>query len=263
MSDPGAVLSAGVGGVASDRAGDGRPAERTFAKALVFTPHPDDAELECGGTMAKWTDAGTEVVLCVVTNGAAGSNDPAVTRHWLIETRQDEQRAAAAILGIGQVVFLGYEDGFVEDSHELRRDMIREIRRHRPDVVVGPDPAMFYAGQMYVNHPDHRRVGEAFLAAVNPGATTVPLYRRDLYDRGFLPHQVKACLLGFSMQADYAVDIAGTIDRKLASLRAHASQMAGFAGLEGFVRGIAGMMAEQAGGGLTAAESFKAIFFDE
>ncbi|HEU5003373.1 MAG TPA: PIG-L deacetylase family protein [Actinomycetota bacterium] len=259
MSDPSAILSAGVGGGAGDGA---RPAERVFAKALVFTPHPDDAELECGGTLAKWADAGTEVILCVVTNGAAGSNDPDVARHWLIETRQAEQRAAAALLGISHVVFLGYEDGFLEDSHELRRDMIREIRRHQPDVVVGPDPAMYYAGQFYVNHPDHRRVGEAFLAAVNPGATTVPLYRRELYDQGFLPHQVKACLLAFSMQADYAVDIAGTIDRKLAALHAHDSQMSGFPGLEEFVRGMAGMMAEQAGGGLTAAESYKAIFFD-
>lgn len=253
------MLSAGVGG---GRGEGGRPAERHFAKALVFTPHPDDAELECGGTMAKWADAGTEVILCVVTNGAAGSNDPDVARSWLIETRQAEQRAAAALLGVSQVTFLGHEDGFVEDSHELRRDMIREIRRHQPDVVVGPDPSMYYAGQMYVNHPDHRRVGEAFLAAVNPGATTVPLYRRELYDQGFGPHQVKACLLGFSMQADYAVDIAGTIDRKLAALRAHASQMSGFPGLEEFVRGMASQMAQLAGSGLALAESYKAIFFD-
>lgn len=204
-----------------------RPAaERRFAKALVFGPHPDDAELFVGATMAKWARQGTEVILVVVTNGAAGSNDPAVDRGDLIETRRREQRAAAALLGLSGVVFLGYEDGSVEDSHALRRDLIREIRRYKPDVVVGPDPSMFYAGQEYVNHPDHRRLAEAFCAAVNPGATTVPLYRAELYDQGFEPHQVKACLLAMAMEGDYSVDIEGFLDLKIASLQAHASQMA-------------------------------------
>jgi LmbE family N-acetylglucosaminyl deacetylase len=237
--------------------------ERTFTKALVFTPHPDDAELGGGGTMAKWASQGTEIVLCVVTNGAAGSNDPAVKREDLIATRQREQREAAAVLGVSEVVFLGYEDGFVEDSHELRRDMIREIRRHRPDVVVGPDPAMFYAGREYVNHPDHRRVGEAFLAAVNPGATTVPLYRSDLYDQGFEPHQVKVCLLAFSLNADYMVDIADFLDVKVAALGKHVSQMANWEGLDGFVTQLAEQMAALGANGLRYAEAFKVIFFEQ
>lgn len=239
------------------------PPERHFAKALVFTPHPDDAEIGCGATLAKWTAQGTEVVLVVVTNGAAGSNDPDMDRAVLIETREAEQRAAAELLGIGEVVFLGYEDGYVEDSHELRRDMIREIRRCRPDAVVGPDPSLFYAPEGYVNHPDHRRTGEAFLAAVNPGATTVPLYRAELYDKGFAPHQVKACLLSFSMNANYVVDVAGYLEKKIAALRAHASQMSAWEGLDGFVRGMAAGMAEMTGGTVTEAEAFKAIFFDD
>lgn len=236
--------------------------ERRFAKALVFTPHPDDAELSGGATMAKWASEGTEVILCVVTNGAAGSNDPEVRRDDLIATRQAEQRAAAAVLGVSEVIFLGYEDGFVEDSHELRRDMIREIRRHRPDVVVGPDPAMVYFGQQYVNHPDHKRVGEAFLAAVNPGATTVPLYRAELYDQGFGPHQVKAALLSLTTNGDYTVDVEGFMDLKVAALRAHASQMADWDGLDEFVNGMASRVANASGSGLKYAESFKAFFFD-
>lgn len=236
--------------------------ERRFAKALVFTPHPDDAELGCGATMAKWTAEGTEVILCVVTNGAMGSNDPAVARDDLIATRQAEQRTAAAILGVAEVIFLGHEDGYVEDSHELRRDMIREIRRHKPDVVVGPDPSMYYFGQQYVNHPDHRRVGEAFLAAVNPGATTLPLYRAELYDKGFEPHHVKAALLSLSINGDFTVDAEGFLDLKLAALRAHASQMADWEGLEEFVVGMAEMIAKSSGTGLSHAESFKAFFFD-
>jgi LmbE family N-acetylglucosaminyl deacetylase len=237
--------------------------ERRFAKALVFTPHPDDAELGSGATMAKWTSQGTEVILCVVTNGAMGSNDPAVEREALIETRQREQREAAGVLGVSEIVFLGYEDGYVEDSHELRRDIIREIRRHKPDVVIGPDPSMFYAGQGYVNHPDHRRVGEAFLAAVNPGATTVPLYREELYDRGFQPHQVKACLLALSTDGDYAVDVEGFLDTKVAALRKHASQMADWEDLGGFVTSMATTLAERSGCGFQVAEVFKAFFFDE
>ena len=234
-----------------------------FSKVLVFTPHPDDGEIGQGGLMAKWASEGKEVVLCVVTNGAAGSNDPAVQRDDLIATRQREQREAAAILGVKEVVFLGYEDGAVEDSHELRRDMIREIRRHKPDVVIGPDPSMFYFDRFYVNHPDHRKVGEAFLAAVNPGAATVPLYRRELYDQGFGPHQLKACLLTFSMNADYFVDISPFIDTKIRAIRAHASQMGDFAELDGFVRGMAEAIAGQAGGEYPYAEAFKALYFGE
>jgi LmbE family N-acetylglucosaminyl deacetylase len=256
MSDASPASTAGEPAVA------GSAAERRFSKALVFGPHPDDAELFVGATMAKWASQGTEVILVVVTNGAAGSNDPSVDRDVLIGTRRREQRAAAALLGIAGVVFLGYEDGFVEDSHELRRDLIREIRRHKPDVVVGPDPSMFYAGQEYVNHPDHRRMAEAFCAAVNPGATTVPLYRAELYDQGFGPHQVQACLLAMSMQGDYSVDIDGFLDVKIASLQAHASQMAAWVGMPEFVAGLASMMGEQAGGGIRLAESFKAFFFD-
>ncbi|GAC1367332.1 MAG: PIG-L family deacetylase [Actinomycetota bacterium] len=237
--------------------------ERPFKRALIFTPHPDDAEVMAGATMAKWAAQGTEIIVCVVTNGAMGSNDPAVERDDLIATRRREQQEAAALLGVSEIVFLDYEDGYVEDSHDLRRDMIREIRRHQPDVVVGPDPALFYAGQQYVNHPDHRAVGLAFCAAVNPGATTVPLYRTDLFDRGFAPHQVQACLLGLTMNVDYVVDIAEFIDVKIASLKAHASQMADWEGMEDFVRSMAALIGQTTGGAVPLAEGFKAFFFGD
>lgn len=213
--------------------------------------------------MAKWAAEGKEVVLCVVTNGAAGSNDPSVDRDWLIRTRESEQHEAASVIGISEVVFLGYEDGYVEDSHELRRDMIREIRRFKPEVVIGIDPTTYYFAQRYVNHPDHRKVGEAFLAAVNPGATTVPLYRAELYDQGFEPHQVKACLLGFSAGPDYFVDIGETIEIKIKALKAHASQMKNFDRLEDNVKMMAGLIAGVSGQGMEFAEGFKSFFFDQ
>lgn len=232
-----------------------------LSKALVFCAHPDDGEFSNGGTMARWAAEGTEVVLCVVTNGAAGSNDPTVDRDWLIETRRQEQKEAAAITGVSDVVFLEYEDGFVEDSHELRRDMIREIRRHKPDVVVGPDPSTWYVEQRYVNHPDHRKVGQAFLAAVNPGSTTVPLYRADLFDQGFGPHKLKACLLGFSANSDHFVDITDFIDTKIAAIKAHRSQTIHWHGLEESVKVMGSSVAERSGQAYRYAEGYKALFF--
>jgi LmbE family N-acetylglucosaminyl deacetylase len=239
----------------------GRLGSMEVNKVLCFTPHSDDAEILAGGTIAMWASQGVEVVLCVVTNGAMGSNDPEVKRDDLIATRQREQRNAAAILGIADVIFLGHEDGFVEDSHELRIDMIREIRRHKPEIVMGPDPALYYFDQWYVNHPDHRRVGEAFLAAVNPGATTVPLYRSELYDQGFEPHQVKACLLAASPHADHFVDIADFVDTKIAALDAHASQRASWTDAELAVRTLSSAAAAMAGTGWDYAEAFKLLLF--
>lgn len=210
--------------------------------------------------MARWAAEGMEIVLCVVTNGAAGSNDPSMEREELIRTREREQRDAAAVLGISEVIFLGYEDGYVEDSHELRRDMIREIRRHKPEIVVGLDPTTYYFAQRYLNHPDHRRVGEAFLAAVNPGATTVPLYRAELYEQGFEPHQVKACLLGFTTNPDYFVDITDHLETKIAALKAHDSQMRNFKGLEDRVGEMAALTAKESGEGYQYAEGFKVFY---
>src|SRR3989440_10196398 len=142
--------------------------EVEFTRALVVCAHPDDAEFGAGGTMARWAAEGRGVVLCVVANGAMGSNDPDVARDDLIATREREQRAAAAAVGAVDVVFLGYEDGYLEDSHELRRDLIREIPPLPPDVVVGPDPSTFFVEQRYLNHPDHPAAGRSFSYASNP-----------------------------------------------------------------------------------------------
>jgi LmbE family N-acetylglucosaminyl deacetylase len=235
--------------------------ELEFSKALVFGSHPDDAEFTAGGTIAKWTSEGREVVLCIVTNGAAGHNDPDIERDWLIETRRKEQAAAAEILGISEVVWFGYEDGYVEDSHELRLDMIREIRRHKPEVVMGPDPSTYYFEQRYVNHPDHRRTGEAFLAAVNPGASTTPLYRSELHDKGLEAHSLDACLMGVSTRPDYFVDITDFIDRKVEALLAHHSQVGHWEDAAKRVREISAYMAKGTEQSFQYAEAFKALFF--
>jgi LmbE family N-acetylglucosaminyl deacetylase len=233
-----------------------------FSTALVIVPHADDAEFACGGTIIRWGSEGKKVVLCVVSNGAQGSNDPSVDREELIRLREQEQREAAEIAGISEVVFLGYEDGLIEDTHPLRRDLIREIRRHKPDIVVGPDPSLYYFDDFYVNHPDHRAVGEAFLAAINPGATTVPAYRLELYDEGYEPHQVKACLLALASKPDFFVDIGPYLDKKVAALRAHHSQMDSWEALEDIVDGMASKIATASGQSFAHAEAFKILRFD-
>ncbi|MGH2812294.1 MAG: PIG-L deacetylase family protein [Actinomycetota bacterium] len=236
--------------------------EFDYQKVLVFCPHPDDGEVTAGGSMARWASEGKEVILCVATNGAAGSNDPEVDRDELIATREREQRAAAEITGISDVIFLGHEDGFLEDSHELRLDLIREIRRYKPDVVMGPDPTSFYFAQRYINHPDHRKLGESVCAAVNPGATTVPLYRPELHDQGFEAHSLKGCLLAFSNQPDFFVDISDFIEVKLKALQAHASQFQDPERLEGLVRMMGKMSAGASNREMEYAEGYKSFFFD-
>lgn len=231
-----------------------------LSRALVFTPHPDDAEITAGGTMAMWARQGVEVVLCVVTNGACGSNDPKTDRDELIAVRQAEQREAAGILGVKEVVFLGYEDGYLQDDLALRVDLTRQIRRFKPDVVVGPDPSTYYLDRWYVNHPDHRALGHAFLAAVNPGAETVPWCRAELFDLGLEPHSVGACLLTAPPAADEFVDIDEFIETKAAALTAHRSQATGLVNAGLAARAISLMVARQAGLDCRHAEGFKAIF---
>lgn len=233
-----------------------------FNKALVFFAHPDDAEFMAGGSIIKWVAEGKEIVLCVVTNGANGSNDPTMARDTLISSRMEEQREAAKITGVSDVVFLGYEDCMVEDSHDLRRDMIREIRRHKPDVVIGPDPTMYFFADQYINHPDHRKVGEALCAAISPGAPTLPLYREELYDKGFEPHHLTAALFGMTGSPNYWVDIEDVLDKKIQSVSVHHTQTPEFGDqFSERMRMIAGFSAE--GSDYKYAEAYRLMHFRE
>lgn len=235
-----------------------------FQKAMVFFAHPDDAEFMAGGTIARWASEGKEVILCVVTNGSHGSNDPSVEREELIEARKREQKAAAQITGASDIVFLGYEDCHVEDSHDLRRDMIREMRRLKPEVVIGPDPTTYFFAQRYINHPDHRNVGQALCAALSPGVTTVPIYRSELYDKGFEPHAVKAALFAMSPDPDLYIDITESIEKKIEGIMAHYSQAPEFrADLSERMKEWAAQAAASSGHDYKYAEAFKAIYFQE
>jgi LmbE family N-acetylglucosaminyl deacetylase len=192
--------------------------------ALVVVAHPDDAEFMVAGTVARWTRGGARVVYLLVTDGDKGSNDPGVSGQELAAIRRAEQQAACAVLGVEGVEFLHYEDGMVEPSLGLRRDITRVIRKHRPHAVLCQDPTRFYSGRGYINHPDHRAVGEAALAAIYPAARDRLTFPALLAD-GLEPHKVKEVFIGFSEEADSIVDISDTVGLKAAALKAHRSQL--------------------------------------
>ena len=229
--------------------------------ALVVFAHPDDAEFMCGGMSAAWAREGTEVHYVCVTDGSAGSNDPEMTRERLSEVRASEQRAAAEVLGVKSVTFLGFPDGRLEVTIDLREAVTREVRRLRPDVIVAPDPSRLWAPGRYVNHPDHKAVGEAALCVVMPDASS-RLQFPDLIDQGFEPFGVPRLWLAADEEAaDGFVDITGTIDLKLQALACHASQNDGQSEVEGWVRARAARFGELAGA--EYAEGFRTFAFLE
>lgn len=191
---------------------------------LVVAAHPDDIEFGLAGSVARWTDEGHTVVYCLVTDGSAGSNDPAADLPALVETRRQEQREAAALVGVLDVRFLGYADGTLQPTLELRRELTRVIRQVRPYRVVCQDPTTFFFGSVYVNHPDHRAAGEATIYAVFPSAETRPIFP-ELIAEGFEPHKVSELYLDMSLHPDLYVDITATLERKIESLLRHSSQV--------------------------------------
>ncbi len=197
------------------------------ARVMSIHAHPDDQEFTVAGTLAKWARAGSAIVTVCITDGDAGSNRHTpgeMTRERLAKIRQEEQRAACRVLGIGDVEFLGYEDGVLEPSIALRRDLTRLIRRHRPDAVVCGDPTVRFFGDRYMNHPDHRVAADVALDAVFPSSETRFIFP-ELLGEGLTPHHVSSVFLYGSDHADTFVDIGDVLDVKVRALREHKSQM--------------------------------------
>lgn len=196
----------------------------TAKRVLAIFPHPDDAEFSCGGTLAKWSRQENEITLCLVTDGASGSDDPTMTPALLAEIRATEQRAAADILGIGELIFLGKRDGTIVHDMDLRRELTRVMRKARPDILICSDPSVFWHGNEYINHPDHRATADAVLAAAFPSSGN-RLYFPELLVEGLEPWKIKDIYVSSPAVADTWVDISDTIDLKIDALKAHASQM--------------------------------------
>lgn len=197
---------------------------KTPSRILVVAAHADDIEFGVAGSVAKWVQEGAQVTYVIVTDNSSGSNDPAVDRDWLIEKRREEQLAAAAVVGVTDVRFLGYRDGVLQPTLEVRRDITRVIRDVRPQRVLIQDPGTIYVGDWYINHPDHRAAGEAALYAVFPSAGTRPIFT-ELLDEGYEPWDVKELYIMLTMEHNTYVDITDTYDLKIKSLLCHESQV--------------------------------------
>ena len=226
-------------------------------RVLAVMAHPDDADVRCAGTFARWADEGKEITYVIATSGNRGG-DGSRSEQEVAEIRETEQRAAAAVVGVREVVFLDHEDGYLTPSIELRRDITREIRRFQPEVVVTHYPLRHFN---HGNHPDHHAVGEATAAAIYPTARN-PMAFPDLLEEGLEPWEVTWLMAIDAETPDHFIDIEGTLDRKVEAIRRHASQY----GPEylAFARNLAGWIAadgSQAGyPGLAYAEAFKLRF---
>jgi len=232
--------------------------EAEVARILVVAAHPDDVDFGLAGTVATWTDAGIEVVYCVVTNGDAGGSDPSVGRADMAVLRQAEQIAAAKCVGVSDVRFLGYPDGRVEASLDLRREIARVIRQVRPDRVALQSPERNYA-RIPASHPDHRAAGSAALDAVYPDARN-PFAFPELAEAGLAAWIVPEVWISASPEPTHYVDVTDTFDRKVAALRAHESQTAHMDDLAEMLRGWLSRNAQL--GGLAdgrLAEAFQVI----
>ena len=216
-------------------------------KALVVVAHPDDLDFGAGGSIARWTAEGTEVSYCVITDGDAGGFDPAVPRDQIGGIRQAEQRAAGKELGVEDVTFLGYPDGRLAVSFDLRRDISRVIRQKRPQRIVVQSPERSYL-RIGASHPDHLAAGEAALCAVYPDARNPFTHVELLQDEGLEAWSVpQTWIMAAGGVATHYVDVTDTFERKVSALRAHASQTEHMDDLEGLLRGWLTRNAEAAG----------------
>ncbi len=195
---------------------------------LAVYAHPDDADIGCGGALARWAEAGSAVHLVVCTDGGKGTYDPHADPKALVAERTEELQASSVLIGLTSVVNLGFPDGEIVDSEEFRGLMVERVRALRPEVVCGHDPTALFFGDSYVNHRDHRIVGAALLDAVAPAAA-MPHY----FPEAGLAHQVTTVLLSGTLEPDEWVDVSGFIERKAAAVECHRSQLAGEPGWAG------------------------------
>ena len=211
----------------ADIAGAGAAAAATTPPArgpvLIVAAHPDDPEFGLGATPAKFVAEGRQVVVALVTSGNEGGEDPTVPDEVLAMQREDEQRRASAVLGVETVEYLRWPDGRVVNDLKLRKEIVRLIRKYKPETVFTHDPSNFFS-EGHINHPDHRNVGHATLDAIFPGAGN-PRSFRELLDVGLEPHKIKEVYLFFTANANVWIDVTGHVEKKAEALAEHKSQV--------------------------------------
>ena len=235
--------------------------QREFKSAMVVVAHADDAEFGCSGTVARWCAEGWDVVYVLCTDGSKGTSDREISSKELAAIRRKEQVEAGKVLGLKDVAFLDYPDAYLEPTLDLRRDIAREIRRHRPDVVICTYPVRSLDGGWGVGHPDHIAAGEATLSAIFPAARdhlTFP----ELLEEGLEPHKVAEAWIIGHPEPDHWVDVTEHMDTSLKALSRHESQVGDRDGdqMGEMMRGWRRQRAE--GKGMQYAESFRRIVFD-
>ncbi len=223
-------------------------------RALAVYAHPDDPEVSCGGTLARWAASGAEVHLVIANRGDKGSADPSTDPQELTERRAQEVARAADVLGLASVEHLGYPDGEIDNDAALRERIVEVIRRCQPDALVAPDPTAVFFGDSYVNHRDHRELGWAVLDSLVPAAS--PLY----VPHAGAAHQIGLVLLSGTLEADAWIDIADVLDRKVAAVVCHESRLGGDPAV------VADLLSERAAeegrrSGLARAEAFRRLHF--
>ncbi|CAN5492201.1 PIG-L family deacetylase [soil metagenome] len=222
-------------------------------RVLAVYAHPDDPEVSCGATLARWAAAGAEVHVVLATRGEKGTTDPATDPAELADVRAGEVAAAAAVLGLAGVHSLGHDDGELDGGPTLRAEVVAIVRRIRPDTVVCPDPTATFFGDGYVSHADHRAIGWATLDAVAPAAA-LPLYVPE----AGAPHAVTTVLLSGTLEPDVWFDVEDVLPTKAEAMRCHRSQL-GDEGVE--LDELVRARAEDEGrrAGLRAAEGFRRL----
>lgn len=229
---------------------------------LGVAAHPDDLDFGAGGSMAAFAAQGAAVYYLILTDGSKGSSDRDMTAERLRDIRRDEERAAAKILGAKEVFFCDFPDGLLENTPEVKREIVKVIRQIKPDTVITLDPTEVYsAAAGLINHPDHRAAGQATLDAIYPLARDHMAFP-ELVANGLEPHAVQtALLIRFAQeQAHFAIDITAFFDKKMQAMAVHKSQFADHAQLDAWVRGHATQAGKQHG--YAFAESFVRIEID-
>jgi LmbE family N-acetylglucosaminyl deacetylase len=193
--------------------------------AMAIVAHPDDIEFSCAGTLARWARAGARISYVLLTSGDVGIDQPGMTRARAIEIREEESKEAAKIAGATEIIFLREPDGMLQATLDLRKRLVREIRRFKPEVIIAGDPTVVWAGPTYINHPDHRAAATVALDAAFPAAGQPNLFE-ELRDEGLTAHKPRKIYVNvWENAADIYVNIEDTIDVKINALRAHKSQM--------------------------------------
>lgn len=231
-----------------------------YKRGLVVVAHADDAEYGCSGTVARLVSEGWDISYVLCTDGSKGSSEPGMTEEKLAGIRKKEQQAAGKALGLTNVAFLGYPDSYLTPSLDVRRDIAREIRRQKPDIVICQYPMRILDGGYGSGHPDHIAAGENTLAAIFPTARDHMTFP-ELVEEGFQPHKVAEAWIMGHPDPDLWIDISDHMETSIKALTSHKSQMSGQSFQQVYDRMIEWRGERGKGHGMPQADAFKRIYY--